>query len=1520
MAHQQQIDFCLSIRRKLPRFFVNKFVVDIGSLDINGSNQYLFENCLYIGVDLLPGKNVDLAVKGHELHLPSNSVDVIISTECFEHDQFYALTLKNIARMLKPGGLFLFSCATTGRPEHGTRRTTPHDAPFIQGLGDWEDYYQNLEEKDIRRALDIDSIFEEYAFSINFETCDLYFWGIKKGCFVERDDYSFQIKSHHRITKIAVHSNEDAIELGSENKELNQMLIERESQISYPRQVRGESEGEIARLSGAIKEQNREIYDLNKVLAEYSENIRNLNQALIERDKEVDRLNKKLIQRGDEVGSLNQKLLEREFQFNRVVSSRSWILTKPLRFAARLIRCEFYSALSPLRRKYSLRLQVFTRAVYHRLPLSTHLKLRLRERMQPLVRALRRRSRPMNLGRAVVEVVCGSAGAIASDRDYDRERALARILSELSLHATQFGPASHWIALPFLSTGGAEMVALNLCKALREIKPKHSVVLVVTDRRLVNEDVVLPSGVALIVFDNYLTGDLSYARKQSLLRDLLVATRPKCFHNINSEVAWHLILAEGELLKRAVSLYASIFAFQFLPNVTTKIGYAAYFLKKGMPHLSGLISDNKRFIHDASMEYEFDEDTRSRMHVLYQPCRLLYPDDHLPAAGSTKLVSNSRSDRPQVLWAGRLDAEKRVDLFLDVVRHCHFADFYIFGQIVLGDNVSLPTLPNLRYEGPFTSPLQWIEQHRFDAFLFTSKWEGMPNILIEVGALGIPVIAPTVGGVGELITETTGYPLPEQPSIEDYVVALKSIASIPDEAHARAQHLRELISIRHGWRSFVTSVKALPGYAECRSPVESCENIAVDRVMLLPYPAPVVSVIIPCYNQGHYLYECVASVLTACHDRLEIIVVDDGGTDPKIEYYLTEVVNLAPDVVRVHRQKNQGLSGARNSGVQLARGEFVQFVDADDILVPGKVDAQLSQLLVNPWLDVSICNFLLCDEARHSYSKPDEAIARFNFTLTDFLYHWERGFAIPIHCGLFRRRVLARLTFDAEARAKEDWLFWTTLAFNKVRFGYVHGHWAIYRQHDNSMRRSYVNMGRAWLHAAIKIDAMLEGQEPLFLESVVNWFDKCYRAHPRYQEEMAALQGMASRNFEAIPRKPVAVANEGDTHAISDGGASASSVDVERLVHRLSIISSALEPPLFTIVVPIYGHFVYLEACLESIAKQGNVSIEIICVDDASPDLRITSLMRSLENRVERLKVIILSKNCGISEAQNKAVEMATGEYVAFLDCDDELEPGALSVVRDYVVSRPDVDYFFTDRYEMDSENKLIRTARYGGYDNLHFRGQESIRMDLLDGMVASHLKVIRRSAYVAVGGCDRTFSGVQDWDLALKVAERGSLFYIAEPLYRHRLHRYSVTSRDRVAQFRKTNVVRRRFCERWLRNSFDVGREKNEKYFSKTEFPVELAALRNYWSQGYLCVADATGALTMGQINFLREFNSYFDRIEWDDPAVPASLVGYLHDNFIIDCSAGGIDEVINKDGTEEMSSPLTCSEVHPNRGAARV
>jgi len=180
--HTQCRDFSLFVKEILGDYFSNKKVLDVGSGDINGNNRFLFENCHYEGNDVISANNVTIVSKTKDLPFEDNTFDTIISTECFEHDPEYVESLIKIYRLLKPNGLFFFTCASTGRKEHGTRRTNPNESyGSIGNLEDMIDYYKNLTEIDLNEVLNLNQSFSSWDTYYNSESFDLYFIGIKKG-------------------------------------------------------------------------------------------------------------------------------------------------------------------------------------------------------------------------------------------------------------------------------------------------------------------------------------------------------------------------------------------------------------------------------------------------------------------------------------------------------------------------------------------------------------------------------------------------------------------------------------------------------------------------------------------------------------------------------------------------------------------------------------------------------------------------------------------------------------------------------------------------------------------------------------------------------------------------------------------------------------------------------------------------------------------------------------------------------------------------------------------------------------------------------------------------------------------------------------------------------------------------------------------------------------------------------------------------------------------------------------------
>src|SRR5687768_13428667 len=115
---------------------------------------------------------------------------------------------------------------------------------------------------------------------------------------------------------------------------------------------------------------------------------------------------------------------------------------------------------------------------------------------------------------------------------------------------------------------------------------------------------------------------------------------------------------------------------------------------------------------------------------------------------------------------------------------------------------------------------------------------------------------------------------------------------------------------------------------------------------------PRVSVVIPVYNAAAFVREAVDSALAQTHSDTEVIVVDDGSTDET-----PAILAAYGDRIRVHRQRNTGVGGARNTATRLATGDWLAFLDADDVWAPRKIEAQLNAVGDGAWVYTNRFNF-----------------------------------------------------------------------------------------------------------------------------------------------------------------------------------------------------------------------------------------------------------------------------------------------------------------------------------------------------------------------------------------------------------------------------------------------------------------------------------------------------------------------------------------------------------------------------------
>lgn len=182
MSHPSQQVFIESVKFVAPALFSDTSVLEVGSLNINGTVRDYFESKEYIGIDLGPGDGVDMILPGENArdHWPDDYFDVSISTECFEHNPHWLGTFWNMYALSRDG--VIFTCAGPGRPEHGTISSDIGSSPFTA----LTDYYRNLDANDFIAEFAADD-FKQYLFIENQSDYDLYFFGVKTGSNTEFD-------------------------------------------------------------------------------------------------------------------------------------------------------------------------------------------------------------------------------------------------------------------------------------------------------------------------------------------------------------------------------------------------------------------------------------------------------------------------------------------------------------------------------------------------------------------------------------------------------------------------------------------------------------------------------------------------------------------------------------------------------------------------------------------------------------------------------------------------------------------------------------------------------------------------------------------------------------------------------------------------------------------------------------------------------------------------------------------------------------------------------------------------------------------------------------------------------------------------------------------------------------------------------------------------------------------------------------------------------------------------------------
>jgi GT2 family glycosyltransferase/glycosyltransferase involved in cell wall biosynthesis len=201
--------------------------------------------------------------------------------------------------------------------------------------------------------------------------------------------------------------------------------------------------------------------------------------------------------------------------------------------------------------------------------------------------------------------------------------------------------------------------------------------------------------------------------------------------------------------------------------------------------------------------------------------------------------------------------------------------------------------------------------------------------------------------------------------------------------------------------------------------------------------------------------------------------------------------------------------------------------------------------------------------------------------------------------------------------------------------------------------------------------------------------------------------------------------------------------------------------PLFSVIMPVYNvEGELLERAIMSLMEQTYPFWELCIANDASTNPETIAVLNRLRGKTPYIKIVDLIENVGIARASNVAASLATGEFIAFLDNDDQLSPHALNEIATSLNKDLSVDCFYTDEIKIDRNGREIE----------HFFKPDWSPEHLESVMYVLHLLVVRKKVFFEIGQLRPEYDGAQDYDLMLRLSRATTkICHISKPLYQWR-------------------------------------------------------------------------------------------------------------------------------------------------------
>ena len=459
-----------------------------------------------------------------------------------------------------------------------------------------------------------------------------------------------------------------------------------------------------------------------------------------------------------------------------------------------------------------------------------------------------------------------------------------------------------------------------------------------------------------------------------------------------------------------------------------------------------------------------------------------------------------------------------------------------------------------------------------------------------------------------------------------------------------------------------------------------------------------VSVVVPDYNNAHYLRECLDSLVHQTLRDIEIIVVNDGSTDESLSI-MREYEKNDSRIVIIDKP-NSGYGNTMNVGIKAARGEYIGIVEADDYVLVDMYESLYRKAVEND-LDFVKADFyrFYNEDGKYelfynelTYGKKDY----YNRVLTPRDDTATFRFVMNTWSGIYKKSFLEEKNIwhnETPGASFQDNGFWFRTFALADRAMFVNIPYYMNRRdnpnssiHDKgkvfAVSREYESIGK-----------FLDDNPQLRQKLITTYWLKKYHnylfTYNRIAEEHKKmfLEHFRNEYLEADRNGELdrTVFNDGEWENVSmimnDPEAFYEKEKNKGYVlGNINSVDHESDTPVVSVILPVYNVEKYLRQCLDSIFRQTVTNIEIICVDDGSTDgsLKILEEYAAKDDRF----IILRQENSGAGAARNKGLDIAKGKYLSFLDSDDFFEPDLLkNAVSQCEKHKADICVYKVDTY-----------------------------------------------------------------------------------------------------------------------------------------------------------------------------------------------------------------------------------------------